>query len=235
MLLGAPTIHARLKVAGEPAAAQVAGRLWDVAPGGGSQTLVARGVYRPTGAAGGEVWQLHANGWRFKAGHVPKLELLGSDPPSSRPSNGTFQVAVERLELRLPVREVPDCRVVLPAAAPVLPPGQQLAPGVRGSAAPGCGRSPFPQMLLSLRCTEKGTLATATVGDARVRRVDFYARGRLVGRDRRAPFRRIVLRPGRTRFPVRIGARAVLTGAPILQTHLLTRGCRARRRASSDD
>jgi hypothetical protein len=90
-------------------------------------------------------------------------------------------------------------------------------------------------MLLSLRCTEKGTLATATVGDARVRRVDFYVRGRLVGRDRRAPFRRIVLRPGRTRFPVRIGARAVLTGAPILQTHLLTRGCRARRRASSDD
>ncbi|MEA2439490.1 MAG: type transport system ATP-binding protein, partial [Thermoleophilaceae bacterium] len=113
-LLGAPTIVARLRVSGTAGAAQVAGRLWDVAPDGSSQSLVARGEYRPTGAAGGEVWQLHANGWRFAPGHVAKLELLGSSPPSSRPSNGAFQVTVERLELRLPVRDRPDCRVVLP-------------------------------------------------------------------------------------------------------------------------
>jgi hypothetical protein len=137
-LLGAPTIVARLRVSGDAAAAQVAGRLWDVAPGGGSQTLVARGEYRPTGAAKREVWQLHANGWRFKRGHTPKLELLGSSPPSSRPSNGQFQVTVERLELRLPTRNKPDCKVVKPAAAPVLPPHQRPAPGGRRKAAPGC-------------------------------------------------------------------------------------------------
>jgi predicted acyl esterase len=57
-LLGAPTLFAKLSVSGDPKAAQVAGRLWDVAPDGASQTLVARGVYRPTGA-GVEQWQLH--------------------------------------------------------------------------------------------------------------------------------------------------------------------------------
>jgi hypothetical protein len=137
-LLGAPTIVARLKVTGDPVAAQVDARLWDVVPGGSSQTLVARGEYRPTGAARGEVWQLHANGWRFAPGHVPKLELVGASPPSSRPSNGSFQVTVERLQLRLPTRDRPDCKVVKPAAAPVLPPGQRLAPGVRRKAARGC-------------------------------------------------------------------------------------------------
>jgi predicted acyl esterase len=139
-LLGAPTIVAHLEVTGDAAAAQVAGRLWDVAPGGASQTLVARGEYRPTGAPKGEVWQLHANGWRFARGHVPKLELLGSSPPSSRPSNGTFQVTVQRLQLRLPTRDKPDCKRIEPAAAPVLPPGQHLAPGVRRKAALGCRR-----------------------------------------------------------------------------------------------
>src|SRR4051812_26807007 len=103
MLLGAPTIAASLTVTGEPGVPQIAGRLWDVAPDGSSQTLVARGLYRPTGT-GTEVWQLHANGWRFAPGHVAKLELLGADPPYARPSNGPFQVDVARLDLRLPVR-----------------------------------------------------------------------------------------------------------------------------------
>jgi predicted acyl esterase len=115
-LLGAPTILARLKVSGDPVAAQIAGRLWDVAPDGASQTLVARGEYRPRGAAKREVWQLHANGWKFKRGHVPKLELLGSSPPSSRPSNGSFQIDVQRLELRLPTRDKPDCKRIKPVA-----------------------------------------------------------------------------------------------------------------------
>jgi hypothetical protein len=137
-LLGAPTIVARLKVSGDPVAAQIAGRLWDVAPGGATQTLVARGEYRPRAAAKGEVWQLHANGWKFKRGHTPKLELLGSSPPSSRPSNGQFQVMVERLQLRLPTRDKPDCKRIRPAAKLVLPPKQRLAPGVRGKAAKGC-------------------------------------------------------------------------------------------------
>ncbi len=128
-LLGAPTIIASLSITGTPGAAQIAGRLWDVTPGGGQQTLIARGLLRPTGS-GTYVWQLNANGWHFAAGHVPKLELLGEDPPYARPSNGSFSIAVNRLELRLPVREVPDCRTVMPISAAVLPAGSQLAPGV---------------------------------------------------------------------------------------------------------
>ena len=128
-LLGAPTILAHLTVSGTSSSAQLAGRLWDVAPGGGSQTLVARGLYRPTGS-GTEVWQLHANGWHFAAGHVAKLELLGADAPYARPSNGAFQVAVSGLELRLPVQDAPGGQVQT-ALAPLVPAGQQSVLGER--------------------------------------------------------------------------------------------------------
>jgi hypothetical protein len=137
-LLGAPTVVAELDPGADRESAQLALRLWDVAPGGSAQTLVARGSYRPSGR-GTEVFQLHPNGYRFEAGHVAKLEVLGSDPPYGRPSNDPSDARIERLELRLPVREEPDCRTVLPAAAPVLPAGHELAPGVSGAAAPGCG------------------------------------------------------------------------------------------------
>lgn len=127
-LLGAPTIIADIAVRSDPGAAQIAGRLWDVAPNGSSQTLVARGFYRPL--EGRNVWQLHPAAWRFAPGHIAKLELLGSDPPFGRRSNGSFDLDVRRLQLRLPVRQRPDCRVVLPVAAPVLPKGMRLAPGM---------------------------------------------------------------------------------------------------------
>src|SRR5439155_16733740 len=120
-LLGAPTILAKLSISGT--AAQIAGRLWDVAPDGASQTLVARGTFRPT-ASGDAVWQLHANGWHFAAGHVPKLELLGADAPYTRVSNGEFAVSVNSIELRLPTQDSPGGQVQAPAA-PLIPPGQQ--------------------------------------------------------------------------------------------------------------
>ena len=127
-LLGAPTVIADIALTGSRETAQLAARLWDVAPGGASQTLVARGLYRPSGRDG-EVFQLHPNGYRFGSGHVAKLELLGSDPPYGRQSTAPFRVELARLELRLPVRDEADCETVLPVAAPVLPAGQQLAPG----------------------------------------------------------------------------------------------------------
>jgi len=139
-LLGAPTVIADLGLVGDRDTAQIALRLWDVAPGGSSQTLVGRGSYRPSGQ-GTEVFQVHPNGYRFEPGHIAKLELLGNDAPYGRPSNAPFRVEVERLELRLPVRDEPDCRTVLPAAAPVLPAGHELAPGVSAPAA-GCGEPP---------------------------------------------------------------------------------------------
>ncbi|HEX4732894.1 MAG TPA: CocE/NonD family hydrolase [Thermoleophilaceae bacterium] len=101
-LLGAPTVSAKLSVTGT--FAQIAARLWDVAPDGSSQTLVARGTYRPVGSGATETFRLHANGWRFAPGHVPKLELLGADAPYTRVSNGAFQIGVTSLALRLPAR-----------------------------------------------------------------------------------------------------------------------------------
>ena len=103
-LMGSPTVIAHLTTSGE--FPQIAARLWDVAPDG-SQTLVTRAIYRPTEKRT-QVFQLHPNGWRFEAGHVPKLELLGRDAPYARPSNGPgFRVDVSRLRLELPVRERP--------------------------------------------------------------------------------------------------------------------------------
>lgn len=69
--------------------------------------LVARGLYRmkPEAPNGRQTFQLHANGWHFAPGHIPRLELLGRDAPYARPSNGTFSIAVSNLELRLPVHE----------------------------------------------------------------------------------------------------------------------------------
>jgi hypothetical protein len=101
-MLGAPTIVARLQINGAaPGVSQIAGRLWDVAPDG-TRTLVARGLYRPTD--GRNVWQLHPGAWRFVNGHSAQLELLGSDPPFARPSNGTFQISVQGLLLTIPIR-----------------------------------------------------------------------------------------------------------------------------------
>ena len=224
-LLGAPTISATLSVTGQPSMAQIATRLWDVAPGGRTQTLVARGLHRPSGEAT-DVWQLHPNGWRFAAGHVPKLELVGADPPYARPSNQPFRIAVERLELRLPVREQPDCRVVLPTAAPILPPGQNLAPGVAAGPAQGCASGGgAPRIRLSTRCTGQGLRATASVAGAAARRVDFYAGGRRVARDRRSPFTRIVAGPGPRRASIRVSTRVALAGGGVLRKAVTARLC----------
>jgi dienelactone hydrolase len=118
-LMGAPTIIANYEVQGSYAT--IAARLWDVAPDG-QQTLVTHGLFRPrTDNAGPLPIQLHPNGWRFEAGHRPKLEMLGQSAPYGRASNGTFTITVTNLELRLPVRETPGGVVQAPAA-PVLPP-----------------------------------------------------------------------------------------------------------------
>jgi predicted acyl esterase len=117
-LVGAPTVVADLKLTGT--FPTLALRLLDVAPDG-SQTLVARGLYRPT-ADGRQVLPLHPGAWRFAPGHVAKLQLLGRDAPYGRASNGTFTVEVRSLELRLPVRERHGAEMRRP-----------LAPVLRGS------------------------------------------------------------------------------------------------------
>jgi dienelactone hydrolase len=220
-LLGAPTVIARLLVDGEPSDTQVDSRLWDVAPDG-TQRLVARALYRPTGSDT-DVWQLHPNGWAFAEGHVPRLELLGADAPYARPSSQPFEVVVDSLELRLPVRERPDCRTVLPAAAPARPDGQPLAPGISPRAARGCrAGSASPRLRLRLRCVARGVRATASVRGARARRVDFYVGRRRVARDRRRPFTRTLPARGRS---TRVTAWATLRDGRRLRARRTVRRC----------
>ncbi len=225
-LLGAPTVIARLRVPGEPANAEIVSRLWDVAADG-TQRLVARALHRPSGGST-DIWQLHPNGWTFAEGHVPKLELLATDAPYARPSNQPVDIAVDHLELRLPVRERPDCRTVLPAASPVRPPGQPLAPGISTGVASGCGsgNGRLGRLRLRLRCTRAGVRARASVRRVAVRRVDFYVGRRRVASDRRRPFAR-TLPAGRRR--VRVTARATLTDGRRLRARRMARRCSAPR------
>ncbi|MBN1530728.1 MAG: acetylxylan esterase [Thermoleophilaceae bacterium] len=113
-LLGSPAVSARFAVSGRHPA--LAMRLWDVAPGGATQQLVARGLLRPRKGSR-QVFQLHPNGWRFRAGHVPKLELVGRDTPYGRPSNFEWSIRVSDLRLRLPVHEKPGGAVKRPLRA----------------------------------------------------------------------------------------------------------------------
>ncbi|HEY2161832.1 MAG TPA: hypothetical protein VGH24_11035, partial [Solirubrobacteraceae bacterium] len=103
-LLGSPTVVAKLSLSGSYP--ELAGRLWDVNPSTNTETLVARGLYRPN-ASGMQVLQLHPGAWHFAAGHIPKLELLAQDSPYGRTSNGSFSISVSGLQLRLPVHEAP--------------------------------------------------------------------------------------------------------------------------------
>ena len=85
---------------------QLAARLLDESPDG-TETLVARGLFRPDWNSYGkrQLFQLHPGGWRFAPGHVPKLQLLGRDAPYARASNGTFTITVSDLSLTLPTLE----------------------------------------------------------------------------------------------------------------------------------
>jgi hypothetical protein len=140
-LTGAPTAIFDLTFTGD--FPEVAGRLWDVTPTQGilpvgTETLVARGVYRPT-SNGSQVFQLYPGAWHFAKGHVARFQLLGQDSPYARPSNGTFSISISNLDLRLPVHEKSDCRQVLPPAAPFVPDGAVLAPDVNAEGAKACG------------------------------------------------------------------------------------------------
>jgi hypothetical protein len=102
-VIGSPWLSAELAITGGPAGnAQLDARLWDVAPGGGSQVLVARGTYRPT--AGRNSWWMHPASWYFAKNHSAVLELVGADAPYARPSNALFQIEVQSLRVTLSAR-----------------------------------------------------------------------------------------------------------------------------------
>ena len=100
-LLGMPTVEATVRTRGR--GGFLAARLWDVHRG--RQTLVSRGVYRLRDNQSGEIlFQLFGNGWRFRRGHVARLELVGRDPLFLRTSNFRFSVRVSGIRVLLPGR-----------------------------------------------------------------------------------------------------------------------------------
>jgi hypothetical protein len=133
-MMGAASVIADFTLPGDTS--QVAARLLDVAPDG-TESLVDRGLWRPaTGGPTKQVFQLHPNGWNFAEGHVPKLELLGSDGVTGveaasygRPSNNQQDVTVSNLQLRIPVVEKPGALggLVKAPADKFVPAGYELA------------------------------------------------------------------------------------------------------------
>ena len=100
-LLGMPTVEATVRTRGR--GGFLAARLWDVHRG--RMTLVSRGVYRLRDNQRGEVlFQLFGNGWKFRRGHVARLELVGRDPLFLRTSNFRFSVRVSGIRVQLPGR-----------------------------------------------------------------------------------------------------------------------------------
>ncbi len=140
-VIGAATLIARVTLPEGDDTSEVAMRLVDVAPGGGTKTLVERGLWRPEGR-GLQVTQLFANGWKVEEGHVLRLELLPRDAATKtpgflinygRPSNDQRPVTIDDVDLRVPVLEAPGSLggLVGSPAPKVLPerPGIELAPG----------------------------------------------------------------------------------------------------------
>jgi hypothetical protein len=103
-MMGLPTVTANVvATGGEP---QLDSRLWDVAPNG-QQTLISRAAYRLDAGQTSVTFQLHGNGWRFAAGHVAKLELLGDDSPYLQPNKEAFSISVSNAVIELPTVEPP--------------------------------------------------------------------------------------------------------------------------------
>ncbi|MBK8293477.1 MAG: acetylxylan esterase [Solirubrobacterales bacterium] len=140
-IMGSPTVVAKIQQAGNNS--QIASRLVDVSPDGTTKTLIDRALWRPANS-GFQVFQLNANGWEVKAGHVVRLELLPMDAGVAdqatgalsnygRPSNGQQPATISYMDLRIPVIEAPGALggLVKAPAPKVLPdrPGVELAKG----------------------------------------------------------------------------------------------------------
>ncbi|MDO9353295.1 MAG: CocE/NonD family hydrolase, partial [Solirubrobacteraceae bacterium] len=126
-IAGSPTVVADLAVTG--ANDQVISRLYDVDVAAGTQKLIARGIYRPTGVGTSrQVFQLHPQAYAIAEGHRVKLELLSGDAPYARAATGQNPVGVSALDLRIPTIEESNPAANINAPAPqVLPAGYTLA------------------------------------------------------------------------------------------------------------
>jgi fermentation-respiration switch protein FrsA (DUF1100 family) len=211
-LMGLPTVQADIVTTG--VSGQLDSRLWDVGPDG-MQTLVSRGAYRLTDNQTDKrvVFQLHGNGWRFDAGHVAKLELLGNDAPYLRASNTQFQVEVSNIVVELPTLE----RAGGQTAPPVLGTGGVLnANSVRrGQATPRLRLKIRPRKAIAGKRTRFSLCVTARVR-GKTRRIRGVAVSYMHSRKRtnKRGCARIVRRPGKVgRHRARAKKRGYASGA----------------------
>ncbi|MGH9046756.1 MAG: CocE/NonD family hydrolase, partial [Acidimicrobiales bacterium] len=110
-VLGGVTIKAKLHITGDYP--ELVGRLWDVAPDGTRQ-IVEMGAFRPsvnqargtpTSATAVESisFDLPPNDYDIAVGDTLELELVGSNAPFFRPSNGAFSISVSELRATVPL------------------------------------------------------------------------------------------------------------------------------------
>jgi predicted acyl esterase len=125
-MIGSPTIYAKIAIDGQ--FPLLTGRLFDVAPDG-TQTLVARNVFRPADGATSLIWQLNPNAWHFAKGHRPRLEILGRDVPYMRASNGRFTITISDATIWLPTHERKGNGIRKARKLP-LPAGARRAPAI---------------------------------------------------------------------------------------------------------
>jgi hypothetical protein len=125
-MIGSATVQAKIAITGQ--FPMLDGRLFDVAPDG-SQSLVARNVFRPADGATSLIWQLNANAWHFAKGHHPRLQILGRDVPYMRASNGQFSIAISDAKITLPTRETKGNGIKKAKKLP-LPAGGKRAPAI---------------------------------------------------------------------------------------------------------
>jgi predicted acyl esterase len=105
-LIGLPKLKVAYAMTGQDAVIGL--KLWDVAPDG-SKTLVTRGEYRLSTAAGDKatgtlLTYLYGNDWMFPAGHQVLLQITQSDSPYLRPDNEPSAIDWSGVTLDLPTR-----------------------------------------------------------------------------------------------------------------------------------
>lgn len=105
-LLGLPTVQLPYTLVGQDAT--VAFKLWDQRPDG-SKTLVTRGEYRLSTAAGDPATgvlktYLYGNDWVFPTGDTIVLQVTQNDAPYLRPDNEPSTIAWSGVTLDLPTR-----------------------------------------------------------------------------------------------------------------------------------
>lgn len=104
-MLGLPRVSLDYTLEGEDAT--LVAKLWDVGTDGSKKTLVTRGVYRLSIAAGdaqfGTIsFQLFGNHWTFPSGHKLELEIGQRDAPHFRPNNFQSLLDISRISLEVP-------------------------------------------------------------------------------------------------------------------------------------